>query len=53
MEELEQSGFIGIADYIDSQDDWRNPEWKILNREFFSVVVDDVLDFLNEYYMPL
>jgi hypothetical protein len=53
MEELEQLGFIGTADYIDSQGDWRNPEWKILNREFFSVVVDDVLDFLNEYYLPL
>ena len=53
MEELEQLGFVGRVDYIDSQDDWRNPEWKILNREFFSVVVDDVLDFLNEYYMPL
>jgi hypothetical protein len=53
MEELMELGFIGTADYIDSQEDWRNPEWKILNREFFSVVVDDVLDFLNEYYMPL
>ena len=53
MEELQELGFIGTADYIDSQEDWRNPEWKILNREFFSVVVDDVLDFLNEYYMPL
>ena len=53
MEELEQSGFIGIADYIDSQEDWRNPEWKILNQEFYTVVVDDVLDFLNEYYLPL
>jgi len=53
MEELQELGFIGTADYIDSQDDWRNPEWKSLNREFFSVVVDDVLDFLNEYYLPL
>ena len=53
MEELEQSGFIGIADYIDRQDDWRNPEWKILNQEFFSVVIDDLLDFLEEYYLPL
>jgi hypothetical protein len=53
MEELEQLGFIGTADYIDSQDDWRNPEWKILNREFYTVVVDDLLDFLNEYYLPL
>jgi hypothetical protein len=53
MEELQELGFIGIADYIDSQDDWKSPEWKILNREFFSVVVDDLLDFLNEYYLPL
>jgi hypothetical protein len=53
MEELQELGFIGTADYIDSQDDWRNPEWKSLNREFYTVVVDDVLDFLNEYYMPL
>lgn len=53
MEELEQLGFIGTADYIDSQEDWRNPERKILNREFYTVVVDDVLDFLNEYYLPL
>ena len=53
MEELQELGFIGTADYIDSQEDWRNPEWKSLNREFFTVVVDDVLDFLNEYYLPL
>jgi hypothetical protein len=53
MEKLEQSGFIGIADYIDSQEDWRNPERESLNREFYTVVVDDVLDFLNEYYLPL
>ena len=53
MEELQELGFIGTADYIDSQDDWRNPEWKSLNREFYTVVVDDVLDFLNEYYLPL
>jgi hypothetical protein len=53
MEKLMESGFIGIADYIDSQEDRRNPEWKILNREFFSVVVDDVLGFLDDYYLPL
>ena len=53
MEELEQLGFIGTADYIDSQEDWRNPEWKSLNQEFYTVLVDDVLDFLNEYYLPL
>jgi hypothetical protein len=53
MEELEQLGFVGVADYIDSQDDWRNPEWKSLNQEFFTVLVDDLLDFLNDYYLPL
>ena len=53
MEELQELGFVGRADYIDSQEDWRNPEWKSLNREFYTVVVDDVLDFLNEYYLPL
>jgi hypothetical protein len=53
MEKLMELEFVGIADYIDSQEDWRNPEWKSLNREFFTVVVDDVLDFLNEYYLPL
>jgi hypothetical protein len=53
MEELEQLGFIGTADYIDSQDDRRNPEWKSLNQEFYTVVVDDVLGFLDDYYLPL
>ena len=53
MEELQELGFVGRADYIDRQSSWESPEWKILNREFFSVVVDDVLDFLNEYYLPL
>jgi len=53
MEELQELGFIGTADYIDRQEDWRNPEWKILNQEFFSVVIDDLLDFLEEYYLPL
>jgi hypothetical protein len=53
MEKLMEPDFIGIADYIDSQEDWRNPERKILNREFFTVVVDDLLEFLWEYYLPL
>jgi hypothetical protein len=53
MEKSEELGFIGVADYIDSQEDWRNPEWKSLNREFFTVLIDDLLDFLNEYYLPL
>jgi uncharacterized protein YciU (UPF0263 family) len=53
MEELEELGFVGVAEYIDHQDDWRSPEWKALNKEFFAVVVDDLLDFLWEYYLPL
>jgi hypothetical protein len=53
MEKLMESEFVGIADYIDSQEDWRNPEWESLNREFFSVVVDELLEFLWEYYLPL
>jgi hypothetical protein len=53
MEELQELGFVGRAEYIDSQEDWRNPEWESLNREFFSVVVDELLEFLWEYYLPL
>jgi hypothetical protein len=53
MEELQELGFIGRAEYIDRQENWVSSEWESLNREFFTVVVDDVLDFLNEYYLPL
>ena len=53
MEELEQLGFVGRADYIDSQSSWKSPEWKILNQEFYTVVVDELLEFLWEYYLPL
>jgi hypothetical protein len=53
MEEPEELGFVGIADYLTRQEDWESPEWESLNREFFSVVVDDLLEFLWEYYMPL
>jgi len=53
MEELQELGFVGIADYLTRQEDWRNPEWKSLNREFYTVVVDDLLEFLWDYYMPL
>jgi len=53
MEELEQSGFIGVADYIDRQESWVSPEWKELNQEFYTVVVDNLLDFLWDYYLPL
>jgi len=52
MEELEKEGFVGIADYVDHPS-WESPEWKALNREFFTVLVDDLLDFLWEYYLPL
>jgi len=53
MEELEQLGFVGRADYIDRQSSWDSPEWKSLNREFYTVVVDELLEFLWEYYLPL
>jgi hypothetical protein len=53
MEGLEELGFVGVAEYIDHQDDWRSPEWKALNKEFFTIVVDNLLDFLWEYYLPL
>jgi len=53
MEELEQLGFVGRADYIDRQSSWESPEWKSLNREFYTVVVDELLEFLWEYYLPL
>ena len=53
MEELQELGFIGIADYLTRQEDWESPEWESLNREFFSVVVDELLEFLWEYYLPL
>ena len=48
MEELEQSGFIGIADYIDRQEDMEH-----LDQEFTTVLVDELLGFLEEFYMPL
>jgi hypothetical protein len=53
MEKLMESEFVGIADYIDRQENWVSPEWKALNKEFFTVVVDNLLDFLWEYYLPL
>jgi hypothetical protein len=53
MEELQELGFVGRADYLTRQEDWRNPEWKSLNREFYTVVVDDLLEFLWDYYLPL
>ena len=53
MEELQELGFIGRAEYIDRQESWVSSEWKSLNREFYTVVVDDLLEFLWNYYLPL
>jgi hypothetical protein len=53
MEKSEELGFIGVADYITRQEDWVSSEWESLNREFYTVVVDELLEFLWEYYMPL
>jgi len=53
MEELQGLGCVGIADYIEGQEDWRSPEWKSLNSEFATVLVDNLLDFLWDYYLPL
>jgi hypothetical protein len=48
MEKLMEPGFIGIADYIDRQEDWEH-----LAPEFTTVLVDELLGFLEEFYMPL
>jgi hypothetical protein len=48
MEELQELGFVGRADYIDRQEDWEH-----LDQEFFTVLVDELLGFLEEYYLPL
>jgi hypothetical protein len=48
MEKLMESEFVGIADYIDRQEDWEH-----LDQEFFTVLVDELLGFLEEYYLPL
>jgi len=53
MEKLMEPEFVGIADYIDSQENWVSSEWESLNREFYTVVVDELLEFLWEYYLPL
>ncbi len=53
MGELEGLGFVGRAEYIDRQESWVSPEWKSLNQEFATVLVDNLLDFLWDYYMPL
>jgi hypothetical protein len=48
MEEPEELGFVGIADYIDRQEDMEH-----LDQEFTTVLVDELLGFLEEFYMPL
>ena len=48
MEELQELGFVGRADYITRQEDWEH-----LDQEFFTVLVDELLGFLEEYYLPL
>jgi len=53
METLEDAGCIGVAEYIDCQESWVSPEWEASNQKFFTVVVDNVLEFLWDYYMPL
>jgi hypothetical protein len=48
MEELMELGFLGRLTFIDRQEDWEH-----LDQEFFTVLVDDLLGFLEDYYMPL
>jgi hypothetical protein len=48
MEEPEELGFLGRLEFITRQEDWES-----LDQEFFTVLVDDLLEFLWEYYLPL
>ena len=48
MGELEQSGFIGRLEFITRQEDWEH-----LDPEFTTVLVDELLGFLEEFYLPL
>jgi hypothetical protein len=48
MEKLMEPDCIGVADYVDRQEDWEH-----LDQEFFTVLVDELLGFLEEYYLPL
>jgi hypothetical protein len=43
MEELEELGFIGVLEVMDCE----SPEYEVLNREFATVLVDNLLDFLS------
>jgi hypothetical protein len=48
MEEPEELGFVGRLTFIDRQEDWEH-----LDPEFTTVLVDELLGFLEEFYMPL
>jgi hypothetical protein len=48
MEKSEELGCVGRLTFIDRQEDWEH-----LDQEFFTVLVDDLLEFLWDYYMPL
>ena len=48
MEEPEELGFLGRLEFITRQEDWEH-----LAPEFTTVLVDELLGFLEEFYMPL
>jgi hypothetical protein len=48
MEKLMELGFLGRLEFITRQEDWEH-----LDQEFFTVLVDELLEFLWEYYLPL
>jgi hypothetical protein len=48
MEELMELGFLGRLEFITRQEDWEH-----LDPEFTTVLVDELLEFLWEYYLPL
>jgi len=48
MFDYDESNFIGIADYIDCQN-----TWEVLNSEFATILIDELLGFLEDFYMPL
>jgi hypothetical protein len=48
MEKSEELGCVGRLTFIDRQEDWEH-----LAPEFTTVLVDELLEFLWEYYLPL
>ena len=48
MEKSEELGCVGRLTFIDRQEDWEH-----LDQEFFTVLVDELLEFLWDYYLPL